>query len=47
MDEGRLKRDAIKYMHILADRMSDEDIDKAYEKEAVFQDYVRRKAQQS
>ena len=42
MDEGRVKRDAIKYMHILADRMSDEDIDKAYERETVYRGYVRR-----
>ena len=42
MNEGRVKRDAIKYMHILADRMSDGDIDKAYEKETAYQGYVRR-----
>ena len=42
MDEGRVKRDAIRYMHILADRMSDGDIDKAYEKETAYQGYVRR-----
>jgi len=42
MDEGRIKRDAIKYMHILADRMTDEDIDKAYERETAYQGYVRR-----
>ena len=42
MDEGQLKRDAIKYMHILADRMTDEDIDKAYERETAYQGYVRR-----
>ena len=42
MDEGRVKRDAIRYMHILADRMSDGDIDKAYEEETSYQGYVRR-----
>jgi len=42
MDEGQVKNNAIKYMHILADRMSDEDIDKAYERETVYQGYVRR-----
>ena len=42
MNEGRVKRDAIKYMHILADRMRDGDIDKAYEKETAYQGYVRR-----
>jgi hypothetical protein len=42
MDEGRIKRDAIKYMHLLADRMTDEDIDKAYERETAYQGYVRR-----
>ena len=42
MDEGPIKRDAIKYMHILADRMTDEDIDKAYERETAYQGYVRR-----
>ena len=41
MDEGRVKRDAIRYMHILADRMSDGDIDKAYEEETSYQGYVR------
>ncbi len=29
-------------MHILADRMNDDDIDKAYERETVYQGYVRR-----
>jgi hypothetical protein len=42
MDEGRVKRDAKKNMHILADRMTDEDIDKAYEREIAYQGYVRR-----
>jgi hypothetical protein len=42
MHEGRVKRVAIKYMHILANRMSDGDIDKAYQKETVYLGYVRR-----
>jgi len=34
---GKLKRDAIRYIHRLADRMSDADIEKAYAKEESYQ----------
>ena len=36
---GRMKREAINYMHKLADRMTDADIDKAYAKEEDYAGY--------
>jgi TPR repeat protein len=36
---GKMKREAINYMHQLADRMSDADIDKAYAKEEAYAGY--------